>query len=116
MTATTRVIWRGNLRQNLAELDPKIRHRLAAMMTYTAPRMEAWARSNAPWHDRTGNARRGLTAVALHSENQYQIIMFHRVPYGIWLEVRWSGRLQIIMPTIRHGVKDLEALTRGLLA
>jgi hypothetical protein len=59
----------------------------------------------ARWTDRTGNARSGLTAIADNSRSQswhYEIVLFHSVPYGIWLEVRFAERYAIIKPTIRY--------------
>jgi len=71
-------------------------------MAFHATKAQEYARSNAPWTDRTSNARNGLFAVSRPSHPTYRIIVGHRVPYGIWLEVRWSGRYAIIRPTIDH--------------
>lgn len=58
-------------------------------------------RDNAPWTDRTGNARNGLKAEHQKQEMRWhQLTLSHSVPYGIWLEVRWSGRYAILNPTL----------------
>jgi len=65
------------------------------------PRAESYARQNAPWTDRTGNARNGLRVA--HEKTPmvvHRLITYHSMPYGIWLEVRWSGRYAIIGPTM----------------
>jgi hypothetical protein len=75
----------------------------AGMGAYTkgfAKRVEQYAKSNAPWADRTGAARDGLTAEGYFRLTQYTIVLYHTVDYGIWLEIRWNGRYAIIMPTI----------------
>jgi len=67
-----------------------------------AEQMQAWAQENAIWEDRTGDARGGLTAEASHRGFRHEIVLYHSVEYGIWLEVIQSGTFAIIMPTIEH--------------
>lgn len=62
--------------------------------------MEESARRNAPWVDRTGDARRGITADTFHYDNVVGINLFHTVEYGKWLELIQNGRYAIIMPTL----------------
>jgi hypothetical protein len=70
---------------------------------------------NAPWTDRTGNARQGLAAQAFDEGANQGIVLFHQVPYGIWLEVRFSGRYAIIEPTIDvMGPQVMESLNNIL--
>lgn len=60
-----------------------------------------YAKTNAPWNDRTGDARSGLgTEVELGIRDELVVSLFHTVDYGIWLEVRWGGKYAIIDPTI----------------
>lgn len=64
---------------------------------------ETYARSNAPWTDRTGNARAGL--FAQHDAEPmvvHRLTIYGTMPYTYWLEVRWSGRYAIIGPTLVH--------------
>ena len=85
-------------------------------MLYHAPQVESYAKRNAPWHDRSGNARGRLTAVSeTPTGGPYKIILAHGVPYGIYLEVRWSGRLGIVNPTISHeGPEVMKTISAGL--
>jgi hypothetical protein len=62
--------------------------------------IEEYAKSNAPWADRTGNARAGLTANAQHNGGEVSISLEHTVDYGFWLEVIQNGDFAIIMPTL----------------
>lgn len=66
----------------------------------SAPDVENYMKNNAPWTDRTGNARNGLSARAFREGDSVGIDLFHSVEYGIYLEARWSGRYAIIQPTI----------------
>lgn len=70
------------------------------VMADYAKEMVDYAQSNAPWEDRTGEARAGLDAVVLEHPVRPEIILYHTVDYGKWLEIRWSGLYAIIMPTI----------------
>lgn len=64
---------------------------------------ETFSRTNAPWTDRTGNARQGL--FAQHDAEPmvvHRLVVYGTMPYTYWLEVRWSGRYAIIGPTLVH--------------
>lgn len=72
---------------------------------------------NAPWTDRTGNARQGLHAAAQRERLKlYALICAHTVEYGVWLEVTHGGRDRIIEPTIRSQgdaiMRDVSGLFR----
>ena len=72
--------------------------------------MVAWAKSNAPWEDRTGAARRELQgAVVWNDDTHFTIFLGHgnEIYYGIWLEVRWGGKYAIILPTLHHFAPQL---------
>lgn len=62
--------------------------------------VEEYARTNAPWEDRTGDARAGLHAEAKSSGGDIVLTLEHTVEYGLWLEVIQNGRFATIMPTI----------------
>lgn len=65
--------------------------------------VENYARSNAPWTDRTGNARAGL--FGKHQSEPmvvHKLVVYGTMPYTYWLEVRWSGKYAIIGPTLVH--------------
>lgn len=72
------------------------------IMEQAAQEVEDYAKSNAPWSDRTGDARDGLTADFASDGNLMVISLYHTVEYGIWLEVAHSGNWAIILPTIEH--------------
>jgi len=100
----------------LKEFTPKLEHRIGLLVDYYAPRTQSYARSNAPWKDRTGNARNGLFADATHGHDLHEIVLRHSVPYGIWLEVRFEGKYAIIVPTIKHMFPELMKSMNGLIA
>lgn len=58
------------------------------------------ARTNAPWTDRTGNARSGLFAQPFSNNGGFEIVLYHTMSYGIFLESRWGGKWGIIPDTV----------------
>lgn len=64
--------------------------------------METWAKQNAPWQDRTGDARERLHATVEETGPIGTIVLSHGVDYGIWLEVAHSGAYAIIAPAIDY--------------
>jgi hypothetical protein len=71
-----------------------------AAMEIGAMEVEAAARANAPWDDRTGDARAGLTAETYEDGGVLVIELYHTVDYGQWLELIQDGRFATIMPTL----------------
>lgn len=68
--------------------------------------MEAYAKSNAPWQDRTGDAREGLHTIVVNEPTTSVIWLGHgnNIYYGFFLEnYTYAGvSYAIIMPTIEH--------------
>jgi hypothetical protein len=60
-----------------------------------------YARSNAPWEDRTGDARAGLNVDVQSDGDNIIMQLYHTVDYGLWLEVIQNGNFAIIMPTLQ---------------
>lgn len=100
---------------NLTRMTAQLHGAIAATMEYFATQAEGYAKSNAPWTDQTGNARQGLSARAFSEPTKHVLVVFHTMPYGVWLEVRWSGRYAIILPTINHTGPQIMAAVRGIL-
>lgn len=75
---------------------------IGATVDKIAEEMQEWAQENAPWEDRTGDARAELEATTTHRGFHHEIDLHHGVDYGIWLELIQSGTFAIILPTIEH--------------
>jgi len=58
------------------------------------------AQTYAPWADRTGDARAGLSTQVNEVDGQITLELFHTVDYGLWLETIQNGRFATIMPTL----------------
>lgn len=67
-----------------------------------ATTLQSHAKTNAPWTDRTGNARTRLNAYVSAMANGYRITLAHGVEYGIWLELAHEKKYAIIDKTINY--------------
>lgn len=104
---------KGNLQANLAKEPLRQKMAIVAAANYTAPLAESYMKSQAPWTDRTGNARNGLRAKVFANSNKVSIVLHHSVPYGPYLEVRWGGKYGIILDAMAAaGPLFLEACAR----
>lgn len=84
---------------NLARLPSKVQRAVVGATEYSSTKGQSFAKSRAKWTDRTGNARQGLRVFPIHEPGRSTIVITHGVPYGIWLEVRFSGKYAIVAPT-----------------
>lgn len=110
--AKTTVFDFDSLSPNLKRLLPVVDAAVDLTFEHFEAVAETRMRQNAPWTDRTGNARNGL--MAKHDATpmvKHELTLYHSIPYGFWLEVRWSGRYAIIGPTMFDLAPDL---TRAL--
>jgi hypothetical protein len=94
------IVWSGDLTTRIDQFDSKAKRAMLVAGKAVAPQAESHMKQNAPWTDQSGNARDGLKADAEASANNVTVYLYHRVPYGVYLETRWSGKYQIINPTI----------------
>lgn len=104
----SRVFDLDTLSPSLRRLLPVIDAGVDLAFDTMVPVAESYMRFNALWTDRTGNARAGLRAV--HESDpmvRHELVLFHTMPYGIWLEVRFSGKYAIIAPTLEALGPDL---------
>ena len=100
-----------SLTPNLKRLLPAVDAAVSLVFDGFEARAETYMRTNARWQDRTGNARNGLRAQHVGTPMvEHQLVLYHTMPYGFWLEVRWSGRYAIIGPAMFHTAPELTAL------
>lgn len=85
-----------------------------ALANAFAPQLESHAKANAPWTDRTGNARQSLFAVVDVQTNKVILYLSHGMEYGVFLELCNAGKYAIVMktletyyPQIAQAMKDL---------
>ncbi len=100
---------------------------VAAIAQYVATEMQNEAKANAPWTDRTGNARTGLfgTSEADFAAKVVTIYLSHAavIDYGVYLELGGgsdgspgSGKYAIIMKTMQNHYEPLMQMLREAFA
>jgi hypothetical protein len=102
--------WQGD-EAILRELDHYylfLQQGIRAVAAVIAPMMENYAKTNAPWTDRTANARQSLHAFTDEvAATIVDVYLAHGMEYGIWLEVRFQGRYAILWPTIEAHLTEI---------
>ena len=96
------------LRERVHRLDAETVRGIGLAFDVQAARSTAYMKTTAPWTDRTSAARNGLHAVTSHSRSRFELILAHAVSYGIWLEVKFSGRDAVILPSLRVAARELQ--------
>ena len=111
------ILDRNDLERSIPGLVPFLDRAIAGAMKYHEAPAENYMKVNAPWKDRTTNARNGLAAryQGANDKGQHEMVLFHQVDYGIWLEIKNDGEYAIILPTIQEfGPKVMDTL-KGIL-
>lgn len=104
--------------KDVKHLDAKVQRALLGVCKYWDGKIETHMKHQAPWHDRTTNARNGLAARAAKlAGNRFAIILSHAVDYGIYLErgTRHMKARPIINPTIDLYAPKVIAFTTKLM-
>lgn len=113
-------IWNGtdqNFLNDLFQYQQSVLAALKAVAEYFAPVFESYAKQNARWTDRTGNARQGLYGLVEDLANDaVAIYLSHSMDYGKWLELRWNGRYAILWPTIEVHLPQIETMLRDIFS
>lgn len=105
----------GGLTAPLHAVPEKVDRLIAGVLIRQEGVSSAYMKSNAPWTDRTGNARQGLHAVYGKEGDAHTLTLAHGVSYGIWLEVRYAGRYAVILDSMQNSGSDvMRLLDKGL--
>lgn len=103
--------------RNLVNYQRQVEHTPYRIAQYFAPQLETYAKENANWVDRTGNARQALYAVAVNVAPGTAIIyLVHGMEYGVFLELKYQGRYAIIARTLAYFHPKIRTFLRGLFS
>lgn len=101
---------------NMQKLQSKFDGAVQMLCNNGAQRMEAYAKRNRPWHDRTGRARQSLKGSWSKEGSGYKVQIAHGVTYGIYLEMKNERRYAILMPTVEKvGYNEIVPSFRNLM-
>lgn len=82
-----------------------------------ATKMEAYAKNNRPWTDRTGNARQKLAGdAAWVTRDKIMIVVAHHMSYGYWLELAHQRKYKILEESVEKCVPELYRALRRLVS
>ena len=115
--------WRtppSELARSLDQYGEKVLTAVGAVAQYVATQMQDSAKANAPWEDRTGNARTGLfgTSEVDFASKVVTIYLSHgaTIDYGLWLELKSDGKNAVIMSVMQSHYDQLMSLLREVFA
>jgi len=114
---TNEIRWYGieEMQTNIRKYGEAARFAVVQVAQYWQPVIETFAKNNAPWTDRSANARQSLEAwVDDLSEDTVKLYLSHGMTYGIFLETRWAGRYAIIWPTLEQHLEPIAQMLRGI--
>jgi hypothetical protein len=82
---------------------------------YWSAVFEEYAKSNAPWSDKSGNARQSLHSyVEELAGDTVRLYLSHGVHYGIFLEVKHAGKWGIVWSTIQCHLPAIQQMLQGI--
>lgn len=99
------MIIKDTITPKLAVFDERIEEAVTLIFDHFALVAENEMKMGARWHDDTGNARAGLVADASREGSQFSLNLASMASYGIWLEIRWSGKYAIVGP-VQQSIAD----------
>lgn len=113
-----RIVWTTSpaiLTGRIAMLARAFPHRVDMACAEAALHGESYAKVSAPWTNRTGAARAGLSGKSSVRNASGAITLSHGVDYGIWLELAHGRRYAILPQTLQSTVADLQGRLAGML-
>lgn len=116
--AGARIEWSGTeeMLANMDEYGRRVKGVISKVAHRWQPVIEEQAKTNRPWNDQTGNAVQGLRAWVDDTDPDAIVILYlkHSVDYGVFLELKNSGRYAIIMPTLEQHYGRIKAMLDGI--
>ncbi len=80
----------------------KVRMAIKIFGEAEAKRMEGEAKADAPWTDRTSNARNSITGSFRWEEAKAIITLSGNMDYSVYLELAMEEKYAVLIPTIRR--------------
>lgn len=107
------------LQRGLEAWGDRVVAAVKAVADYIATQAQNDMRTNAPWVDRTGNARNALFSYAEQAAGDVvSIYLSHgsAIYYGRYLELNYAGKYAIIVPTLQRILPQLEAMLKKIFS
>jgi len=107
----------GGLAKAVEQYGDRVFVAILAVAQQIAVQAQNDMRRNAPWTDRTGNARNGLFSIATQAAADVVMLYLSHgtaVWYGVFLETRYAGKYAVIIPTMQRLLPGLEKMLKDL--
>lgn len=85
----------------------QVRAAIGAYADTAAKKMEGEAKMNAPWADRTGNARNSIQGDFGWQGNKAVITLSGNMDYSVYLELAHEKKYAILKPTIDRNAPEI---------
>ena len=111
------ISWSGidTVTRNMGNYGDAVAGVAEEIVQHFAPLVEEYAKTNARWVDRTGNARQSLQGLYEIAEDAATLYITHRMEYGVWLETRYAGRYAILWEAIQVHLPEITNMLRRRL-
>jgi hypothetical protein len=107
------------------EYERRAMNAVKEVVKLMAPIIETYAKTNAPWTDRTSLARDGLRGYTSEEPADgypteelagevVALYLSHQMDYGAFLELANSGRYAVILPTLEAHYGQIKAMLDGI--
>jgi len=101
----TSINWHGTdrrMKQRIGAYGEAVKQASFNLGQHWGAVLEAYAKSQAPWTDRSGNLRQALwgRAFLIQNGDAVMIVLSHGLDYGIFLETRNASRYAIVRPAL----------------
>ena len=107
----------GTVTANIGAFKERKRAALVALCHRYSQDGAAYAKPNAPWQDKTGNARSLLHGKVVQYNTSIRARISHGVYYGIFLEKKHSGRYAVLPKVLRRFetefLEDVQRVAKG---
>ncbi len=113
---SVQVQWTGvpQMVANMNSYQGRVLFAIQQVCNYFAVVLEQSAKQEAPWQDRTANARQSLHAWVEVSQDVVSLYLSHGVDYGVYLETKYAGRYAIIWDTIESHLLEIRKMLQGI--
>ena len=89
------------------QMQAKTRAALQIIADTAVKSMEQYAKTNAKWTDRTGNARQRLKGSTRWEQDALIAAISHNVDYGMWLELCHEKKYAILEEALNSQAQNL---------
>lgn len=102
------------LARNIEKYGDRVMAAVKAVAEYADLNMVDYAKQNAPWEDRTGNARAAISGSVEMANDIVTLYLYQGMDYGKWLELCNSGKYAIILPTLESHYNEVKRMLNDL--